>query len=276
MQVLRVDACGEPSAADARTVIDQADGLLIDWDGCLAVGNRPHAAALHFLAHFGERAAIVSNNSTHLPADITALLAARGIAFPAERIVLAGHETISHVAERGAGRVMIFGDRRLRQRAEELGVNLVRDNPDVLVLLRDTRFSYARLERAASALARGAKLIVANADRTHPGACGRPIPETGALLAAILACVPQAAIDREEIGKPGPLLYLRACAALGVTPQRAVMIGDNPDTDIVGARALGMSAILIGPHANFGIDALLPVVPATPPTDGARAMVRSA
>lgn len=275
MQVSEADRHVVPSAMHARMLIDQADGLLIDWDGCLAIGNRPHAAALHFLARFGERSAIVSNNSTHLPGDIAALLAARGIVFPVERIVLAGHETIRHVAERDAGRVMVFGDRRLRRRAKELGINVVRDSADVIVLLRDTRFNYARLERAANALLRGARLVVANIDLTHPGACGRLIPETGALLAAILACAPHAADDREEVGKPGPRLFLQACATLGIAPQRAVMIGDNPDTDIAGARGLGMPAILIGPRGGFGIEALLPAEPAVQPLDGALAIVRS-
>lgn len=45
------------------------------------------------------------------------------------------------------------------------------------------------------------------------------------------------------IGKPDPRIYRRALACAGVDPQRAMMVGDNPEADIMGALAMGMQAI---------------------------------
>lgn len=45
--------------------------------------------------------------------------------------------------------------------------------------------------------------------------------------------------------KPDPRLFVRACAALGVTPQQTIMVGDRIDNDIAPAKLLGMRAVLL-------------------------------
>jgi 4-nitrophenyl phosphatase len=133
-----------------------------------------------------------------------------------------------------------------------MGLTLVRDAPDQILLTRDTRFSYAALSTVINAVHRGAELIVANGDLTHPGPDGRLVPETGALLAAVLACVPHASI--RTVGKPAPLLFSRACEVAGVSPAKAIMIGDNPATDGKGARDFGIVPILIGSGADLALE----------------------
>jgi FMN phosphatase YigB (HAD superfamily) len=65
----------------------------------------------------------------------------------------------------------------------------------------------------------------------------------------------QAVVYSGEIGvyKPDARIFARATTALGVSAERAVMIGDSPYSDIGGARAFGLRAILIdrtGRHAG--------------------------
>ncbi|MHA6770134.1 HAD-IIA family hydrolase [Sphingobium ummariense] len=235
-----------PLGRAERRAVHAAKGLLLDWDGCVAIDNRVMPGAISLIARHAERVAIISNNSTHLPEDFAAILAQHGLAVPQDRIFMAGAEAIRHVAEQGYQRVMLLSASRMRRFACGAGVPLVRDDPDVVVLMRDARFTYAKLQRAINALRDGAALVVANADRTHPGAGDRLVPETGALLAALLACVREAEAGMVVIGKPGPLLFERACARLAIRPEEAVMIGDNPDTDGEGALAFGIRPILIG------------------------------
>jgi putative hydrolase of the HAD superfamily len=40
--------------------------------------------------------------------------------------------------------------------------------------------------------------------------------------------------------KPDPRIFGRTLEALGVTPARALHVGDNPDDDVAGARGCGM------------------------------------
>lgn len=235
-------------------------GVLFDWDGCLAVGGRIMPAAIALLQRCAPFAAIVSNNSTHDRETFVTMLRRADITLPPDRIILAGVETVRHAAAAVDVPTLLIGSAAMRAAALRHGLHLVDHGPRRVLLLRDTRFHYARLQRIVDAIADGAELIVANRDRTHPGRGGRIVPETGALLAAITACVGDGAITT-EIGKPGPLLYRRACSVLGIAPRDAVMIGDNPETDIRGARGLGMGSILVGPRGDIDIDRLaqLPV-----------------
>jgi putative hydrolase of the HAD superfamily len=57
----------------------------------------------------------------------------------------------------------------------------------------------------------------------------------------------------EDVGvrKPNPAIFRLACARLGVSPERAMMIGDNLQADIEGALAAGMQAIEVGPEVDL-------------------------
>jgi 4-nitrophenyl phosphatase len=245
------------SLADARQALASSRGILLDWDGCVALGNRPIGAAVRLIAAHRDRVAIVSNNSTHLPAEFVATLAAAGVHLPPDRVILAGDEALRRATDIGAAKVLVLGEGRMKAQGRKLGLNLVQDDADLVVLLRDTRFSYAKLERAVNCLSKGARLIVANPDETHPGPQGRIVPETGSLLAAILACLDLGAFEMEVVGKPAPSLFRSACKVLGVAPEDAVMVGDNPATDIAGAEALGLRGILVGAHGSLSIADLI-------------------
>ena len=45
------------------------------------------------------------------------------------------------------------------------------------------------------------------------------------------------------IAKPGALIFRSALEMLGLAPQEAVMVGDNPDRDVAGAQALGIQPV---------------------------------
>jgi len=230
--------------------------LLVDWDGCLAIGNRLQPGAVSLLSSWQERVVIVSNNSTHLPHQIARILEDASLAVPPDRILLAGYEAIRIAAESTWRRAMILGDPRLRAAARALGITVARDAPDAVVLLRDTRFTFRQLERAANAILRGAALLVSNADLNHPGPGGEVVPETGALLAALLAATGKRSLDYQLVGKPSPRLFLRACALLDIPPEDALMIGDNPDTDVAGAAAVGMPCVTIGGTAGRTLESV--------------------
>jgi 4-nitrophenyl phosphatase len=109
-------------------------------------------------------------------------------------------------------------------------------------------------------LRRGAALIVANPDRTHPRD-DEVVPETGSLLAAIGACIDLSLVQTSIVGKPAPMLFQRALKVDGAAPDQAVMIGDNLSTDIEGARTVGMTAIHLDGQA-LTMETLLSEMPA--------------
>lgn len=54
-------------------------------------------------------------------------------------------------------------------------------------------------------------------------------------------------IPTVEIGapKPQPAAYSAGCAALDATPAQTLMVGDSPTNDVDGARAAGLTALLL-------------------------------
>lgn len=67
------------------------------------------------------------------------------------------------------------------------------------------------------------------------------------LAATGLAALVDGAVSSAEVGagKPQPALFERALALAGVRAADALMVGDSPDTDVAGAVALGIDAVLV-------------------------------
>jgi FMN phosphatase YigB (HAD superfamily) len=51
--------------------------------------------------------------------------------------------------------------------------------------------------------------------------------------------------------KPHESIFRAALDRLGVEPEAAAMVGDSPEDDVAGARALGMRAFLIDRENRF-------------------------
>jgi HAD superfamily hydrolase (TIGR01450 family) len=215
-----------------------ARGYLVDLDGTLISGGRPLPWTATLLAALAGRFVIVSNDAEHTAAELAAKLA-HLVRLDVSQIVLAGECAIRLLArDRPAARVLLLASASLRQLAADLGLGLTDDDPDVVLVGRDRDFSYASIARAARSLHRGADLIVANPDTSHPGPGGEPVPETGALAAAILAAAGHRSY--RVIGKPEPALFEDGLVRLGCAAAEALMIGDNPATDGAGAAAAGI------------------------------------
>ena len=207
---------------------------------------RPGAADL--LQRYRRRSIIVSNNSTHCASDLTSLLARAEVSFRQERVLLAGETTLSRAKALKPRKVLLSANGPMTLLARRLGLPLDESGTaDLVVLMRDTDWTYEKLEKSVSALAHGAHLLVSNIDASHPGPDGSPRPETGALLAAIRACVDIEPNRIEIIGKPGFFLFEKACTLLNLSAAECLMVGDNPATDIEGAQRLGMATYLVDP-----------------------------
>lgn len=241
-----IEPAGSPGTAAleaAREGLARAALVLCDIDGCLLESERACAGAARFVKRMGDRLRLVTNNSTDIAATLQARLAAAGLEVPAHHLFLAGEQAVAHLARQYAGtRALVVGTARIKARVEEAGLSLAGHGPEVALLCNDPDLRVDDLQRLVEAAWRGVPVVVANPDRWRPDGNGCPQIETGALLAALSTVVQRARIT--VIGKPAPGIFR---AALGeVDPRRAVMIGDNHETDIAGAEALGMTGLLIG------------------------------
>jgi HAD superfamily hydrolase (TIGR01450 family) len=223
--------------------------VFCDLDGCLIAGDRVLDGACELVAALGDRLWIVSNNSTDTEASLAARLAALGLPVRADRIVLAGVETLRHAAAIFGGRAAtVHAAPPLKALAQTLGLRDGGDAPAVAILARDPGFGLDSLAALARTVRSGGALIVSNLDTSHPGPDGAPVPETGACLAALRAMLPDLAF--RAVGKPAPHLFEVALKRAGVPREAVLFIGDNPDTDGAGAAAAGIAFRLVAPGAG--------------------------
>ena len=179
---------------------------------------------------------------THTAAGLSTELSRLGLNVPASRILLAGEETLRHMAEAHPGaRLAVFGSPEMERLASELGFDTAAGVPEIALLCRDTQLSLSRLDALTAALLAKASLWVSNIDPAHPGRDGHPVAETGALLAAVEAILGRRPFT--SIGKPDPHMVRIALTRSGIAAHDAVFIGDSPQTDGAVADAAGLRFI---------------------------------
>jgi HAD superfamily hydrolase (TIGR01450 family) len=246
IETLSILVCQHSGIERMLTAPVAAQGYLIDLDGTLLSGDKLLPGARELIEHAAGRFVVLSNDSEHTPAELSARFDQWGIAIDSERFILAGTFALEALARRGATeRLMLLGSPSLRAYARNLGFRVTSGRADSVLVARDRRFTYAKLAAAAQEVVRGAGLAVACPDTTHPDPTGLPVPEAGALAAALLACT--GSVPVEVFGKPSPGMFQMACARLGIAPKDGLMIGDNPATDGKGAEDIGMPFYQIQP-----------------------------
>jgi HAD superfamily hydrolase (TIGR01458 family) len=102
-------------------------------------------------------------------------------------------------------------------------------------------FAYSNLNRAFSALREGARLVCLHKNRWWQTSRGALL-DAGAFVAGLEYA---AEADAEVVGKPTAAYFKSALADLQASPAEAVMVGDDIEADIGGAKRIGMRAVLV-------------------------------
>lgn len=223
-----------------------AAAVLADLDGCLISGSTVLPGAAELVHRTGERLWIVSNNSSDTAQTLSERLCLLGLPVPAERIFLAGEQAVRDLASAMPGaQIALFAAPPLQALATSLGLQACRESPaaKTALLARDPAFTMTDLTRLMWLANRGVPLRLTNPDPFHPAADGSPVPETGALFAAIAAGVP--GLSASSGGKPSPAMIHAVLQQAAVAPEDAVFIGDTDATDGEAARAAGVPFVLL-------------------------------
>ena len=229
---------------------DHFTTYLLDLDGVVYRGEQllPGARELvEWIDATGRQAAFVSNNSFATVEEVTEKLARLGAPRPQGRVITAGWATITVIAQRfPAGRVFPLTGPSMVEMVRAAGLTPVwldaedGQTPDAVLIGLDRTLTYERLARALDAALAGAALYAVNRDPRLPVEDGFR-PGTGAVVAAVEAASGRHA---EMIGKPAPGILLQALDMLRAPRERALMVGDGLDLDIVAGHAAGVATAL--------------------------------
>jgi 4-nitrophenyl phosphatase len=253
-----------PSTATISALLDRYAGILLDVYGVLLDGSGVLPGARELIAELERRAmpyAIVTNDASRSIETYVARFARLGLPIAGERIVTSGSLLPGYFAQHGlaGARVCVLGSADsiayVRAGGGELvplaeGLDL-----DVLAVCDDEGFDFLPgLEWAFSAVVRAVEagrrphLVLPNPDLVYPKRAGGLGFTAGAMALLIEAGLarrfPHERLVFDRLGKPEPHLFAQAARRLGLAPDRLVMIGDQLETDVAGARAAGCDAAL--------------------------------
>lgn len=220
------------------------DALLVDLDGTLIRGTEPIPGVAAALEVSGLPVVYVTNNASRAPADTAAHLREMGYAAQPDEVMTSAQAAVAMLADHvnPGAKILVVGHDSFRALARHAGYEVVLsadEQPEAVLQGLSRELTWADLAEGCLAIRRGIPWVASNTDATLPTERGL-LPGNGALVAAM-----KTATDRSPVvaGKPAAGV-LHAAASL-VDSVRPLVIGDRLDTDIEGAVAAGMPALMV-------------------------------
>lgn len=216
---------------------------LFDLDGTLYVGEEPvpgAVAAIRRLADEGVPYRFLTNTTRTSRRGLTEKLRAMGFAVTAEELFTAPRAASEWLSERGTRRVSLLLPRAVH--GDFAGLEAVDREPEAVVVGDlGQEWDFAVMNRAFRHLLDGAELVALQKNRYWQTPDGLSL-DAGPFVTAL-----EYASGREAtvVGKPTREFFLLAARSLGVPPGRVTMVGDDVESDIAGALAAGMRAVLV-------------------------------
>ncbi len=270
-----------PVVATTRELLDRYAGLLIDVYGVLLDASGLLPGARELIVELERRKmpfAICTNDASRSIPSYEQRFARLGLPITGEHIVTSGSLLPGYFAAKSlaGARVCVLGTKDSADYVRagggivvplEQGLEL-----DVLAVSDDSGIDcWPAIEWALSAIIRAVEagrrptLVLPNPDLVYPKSRGELGFTAGAMALLIETALarrfPHERLVFDRLGKPEPHLFLQGAARLGIAPDRLVMIGDQLETDIVGARAAGCDAALVAGVSRWHDDAKHPVAP---------------
>jgi len=132
----------------------------------------------------------------------------------------------------------------------------VTNNPpiDYVAVGADRGMTYQELNFATKMVQHGAILLCISGSRDYPGVyLGSEDTYIGER--SIVAAIEHAAsVKSIVVGKPLPEMVTETVKILGFEPAEAVIVGDNPNSDIAGGNAAGITTLLVTRNSDDIVD----------------------
>ena len=237
------------------------DLAMLDLDGVVYVGpDAVPGAPGHVSAarEAGMRIAFITNNASRPPGAVAEHLRELGVDAGPDDVVTSAQAAARVLRDRVGvgGRVVVLGGGGLVEAVAEAGLVRVgvEDDAAAVVTGYGPDVLWGQIMRAAVRIKEGLWWVASNTDLTFPTTFG-VAPGHGVLVDTLRRFT---GVEPVVAGKPArPLLdeTIRRCGG-----ERPLMVGDRLDTDIEGARAAGIDALLV----MTGVTGLSDLVAARP------------
>jgi len=234
------------SMSDYSMKVKSLRVFFFDLDGVLSVGkeNPRYLGGREIIRRLKEserKTFVLTNDSTQVREQIHRHLVDLGFAFDVSEILTSSYLTARYLTEQlGRARFYLIGETGLRRELERAG-HRASNHPEVVVVGLDRRLTYEKLDDACRFLRAGAVLVGSYGGAVYMGASG-PALSAGAIVKTLEFASGKKAV---LIGKPSPRMFRLALQIANERASRAVMVGDQIETDIIGARSARVHTILV-------------------------------
>jgi len=221
--------------------------FFFDLDGVLSVGKETPRylggrEVIERIKASGRKTAVLTNDSTHIRKEILENLQKFGFNFVFQEILTSSYLTAMYLADRfGKASFFLVGEEGLRRELEAAGHCPTDSKPDAVVVGFDRKLTYQKLDQALRHLREGSILVGSYGGAVFMSDHG-PALSAGPIIKALEYGSSRRAV---MIGKPSPRMFKLALRRTGEKATNAVMVGDQIETDLLGAHRAGVRTTLV-------------------------------
>ena len=222
--------------------------FLFDLDGVLTAGKEAPVKlggtkVMNKIRAKGRRFFVLTNDSTDTIETVHERLRRFDIPVKKEEILSSAKLTAQYVAKNHpGGTYYLVGERGLDEELRREGLRRTRGTKaDVVVVGLDRWVTYNKLDKASEVARNGASIVACHAARLYMYR-NRVAMAVGPTVRAIEYASSKRAV---AIGKPSRLMFELALDKAGCEPEETVMVGDQEETDIVGAKRMGITSVIV-------------------------------
>ena len=228
------------------------DGFILDLDGTVYLGNELIPGALETIEYLkanNKKVLYLTNKPLETREQYANKLTELGIPTKPDEILTSSVVMAHYLNRQSSGPlVYVIGEQPLIDELQLAGIKTIQQPEliefavDYVVVAFDRTFDYKKLNNGFQAIKKGARFVATNGDRTCP-VPGGEIPDCAAMIGAL-----EGATGKKVeiiVGKPHRLTIEAALSLLKVEKERAIIIGDRIETDILMGKNAGIASALV-------------------------------
>ncbi len=219
--------------------------FVLDMDGTFYLGDRIIDGALDFIHKVedtGRKFLFFTNNASRVSSFYKQKLAKMGLEVDESEVVTAGDVTIEFIKSFYPGkRIYLNGTPLLEQSFLDAGINLVQEDPDVVIQSFDKTLTYEKLEKICTFVRNGVPFLATHMDTNCPTEDGF-IPDCGAMCDLIISST---GVKPRFLGKPCKETMDMVLKITGYSKEEIAFVGDRIYTDVATGVNNGAKGFLV-------------------------------
>jgi len=226
-----------------KSILSEISGLLLDLDGVVYVGERVIEGAVEAIKYLKDKNILcrfTTNTTVSSAASLHRKLSGMGLPVEEGEIFSALKATVRYLRARGRPSCYpLLTEDPVRDFAE---FPVSETRPDYVIIGDVGKYwDYELINKVFRMVMNGSKMIALHKGKYWQTEEGLRV-DMGAFVAGLEYVTGQ---EATVIGKPSPSFFKLALEDLGLSADRVAMVGDDIDSDVGGAQAVGLKGVLV-------------------------------